>query len=236
MKIELINENIVYPFLMIDDFYDEREQELIWQEFEFLRVNLDRLDTATAVDKDGLRLASKHSVFLDDVYKERRFSNVFNFYSVKIFSEEVLEAYKAIPSCDTFFNCNRDNTLLNYYEDGDYYKPHYDAVHHSCIVWFIREPKVWSGGDFVFENSGIKVECIHNRMVLFPSYYLHGANPVVMKEEDKNKGLGRYSMAHFFDVFNNHGDIIRESNNPKVALEKKENSLNAVQQLLSSRL
>ena len=88
----------------------------------------------------------------------------------------------------------------------------------------------------MFADSGIKIECIHNRMVLFPSYYLHSAEPVVMKEEDKNKGLGRYSMAHFFDVFNNHGDIIRERNNPKVALDERKFSLNAVQQLLSSKL
>ena len=210
MDIKFIDTDKIYPFLMIDNFYTEEEQELIWTELEFLRGNLERADTATAVDKDGLRLAAKWSVFLDDVFKDRQFSNVFRFKG-KMFNEEVLEAYNKIPSYQTYVNCNQDNTLLNYYEDGDYYKPHYDAMHHSCIVWFIREPKVWKGGEFLFEDSKIEIECKHNRMVLFPSFYLHGARAVKMKKKDKNKGLGRYAMSTFLDIFHEYPSFLKES-------------------------
>jgi len=35
MVIQPIIENPSYPFIMIDDFYDSREQQLIWQELDY---------------------------------------------------------------------------------------------------------------------------------------------------------------------------------------------------------
>ena len=35
MKLQPFTENPAFPFLLIDDFYDKREEELIWQELEF---------------------------------------------------------------------------------------------------------------------------------------------------------------------------------------------------------
>ena len=32
MKIQAFTENLSYPFILVDDFYNEKEQKLIWQE------------------------------------------------------------------------------------------------------------------------------------------------------------------------------------------------------------
>ena len=69
---------------------------------------------------------------------------------------------------------------------------------HSVLIWFYRKPKRFAGGDLIFTDLNETVKCKHNRMILFPSYYYHKVNKVIMKEQYKNKGLGRFCLTHFF--------------------------------------
>ena len=45
----------------------------------------------------------------------------------------------------------------------------------------------------------MKTECMYNRTVLFPSWYYHAVSEIKMKEEDLNKGLGRWAITHFIN-------------------------------------
>lgn len=193
----------VFPFLVIDDFYNEEEQELIWSELEVHRDKLIRGHGGIAKDETGFDLASLKRFSLDRLYEGRRQdSKIFSVYN-KVYSEDVKQAYReTTPSSKTFETTNNDATILNYYENGDEYKEHSDVFMHSCLIFFYKQPKKFTGGDLVFTDSGTTVECLHNRMLLFPSYYLHRVTEIEMKEEDRNKGLGRYSFAHFY-TYNN---------------------------------
>ena len=67
------------------------------------------------------------------------------------------------------------------------------------ISWLWKEPKRFEGGDFVFQDYGVKLTCRSNCAVAFPGLVQHGVEPVTMKEEYRGKGLGRYSISHFMN-------------------------------------
>lgn len=203
MKFTLCIDDKVFPYMIVDDFYDTQEQKLIWKEIDFLKVHF-RVDNKTgsygvAHDENNKPVANLKRIYLDDVYVDnRQCSDILSLYK-KIVSEKVLKEYrKTTPSWRTLEVTNQDCSLINYYENSDNYGEHFDSFMHTVLIWFYREPKRFVGGDLTFTQSNQTIECCHNRMIIFPSYYLHEASMVEMKEEYKNKGLGKFSLAHFF--------------------------------------
>ena len=190
--------------MLIDDFYDTQEQKLIWEELDSYKNDFKEDNKSggygVAYDvKNDRRAARLKRIYLDDRYiVHREDSNILTLYR-KILSEEVLEAYrKTTPSWRTFEITNQDCSVISYYENLDKYSEHFDKFMHTVLIWFYREPKRFDGGDLIFNQSNQIVECRHNRMIMFPSYYLHEAKTVNMKEEYQHQGLGRFCMAHFF--------------------------------------
>ena len=96
-----------------------------------------------------------------------------------------------------FFSTNSDSTLISYYEEGDSYKAHHDSFSWTCLLWFSREPRIWTGGDLDFPESETQVNFKHNRAVFFPCCYLHRVSPVKFTEQPKRFGMGRYTITHF---------------------------------------
>tara|TARA_Y100001938_G_scaffold51579_1_gene72002 strand:+ start:302 stop:931 length:630 start_codon:yes stop_codon:yes gene_type:complete len=207
MKIKICNEDKVFPYLVIDDFYSENEQELIWKELTYhqkqnnFQVDLRKeRGVGSAKDENGNLKSNSKRIYLDLIYKEHRNkSNILSVYQ-KIFSPEVCEAYKkTTPSYNLFRGCNRDQSLVSYYENKQGYREHFDRFMHSALVWFFKEPKKFKGGNLTFTQPNKTLECKHNRLVLFPSYYLHCIDEVTMPKKYRNKGLGRYCLTHFYD-------------------------------------
>ena len=129
---------------------------------------------------------------------DRQYSNILTAYR-KIISKEVIENYKkTTPAGKQFEITGSDCTLINYYDDSHNYGEHFDSFMHTVFVWFYKEPKRFKGGNLIFSESNETVECIHNRMLMFPSYYLHEVTEIQMEEEYKNKGLGKYCITHFY--------------------------------------
>ena len=204
MKFTICDEDKVFPFLIVDDLYSKNEQELIWEELRFHKDNF-TLDYKTgtegvAKDKNGKPIANLTRIYLDDIYGDnRQDSDILNVYT-KIVSQDVREAYRnTTPSWRTFEITNKDCSLVSYYENQQDYKEHFDKFMHTALVWFYKEPKRFTGGDLTFTQSKKTVECKHNRMVLFPSYYLHAVDEVSMEYKYRGKGLGRYCLTHFYN-------------------------------------
>ena len=61
-----------------------------------------------------------------------------------------------------------------------------------------RHTKKTVGGEFVLPQAGVTIPMKNNRMILFPSYYTHAVNPVKFDGE-KNQGLGRHTITHFYN-------------------------------------
>ena len=192
-----------WPFIVVDDFYTKDQQDSIFSELDFLKrllttENQETGSPSSATDSKGNVLVNLQRLYLDQIYRNNRHKSSILRHYKKFFQKKVLNAYKIVPSWVTYKTCNYDISQVNYYEDGNYYKKHYDVFQHTGVVWFFKEPKKFKGGEFVFTGTNQVVECKHNRMVLFPSYYFHKVNKVKMKKADAGQDNGRYSLTHFF--------------------------------------
>jgi hypothetical protein len=183
-----------FPFLKIVNLYNENELELIWQELNFLTTKLENPEnTGTAKDDEGKALKNNSGLLLDDVYQKRNISNILSI-NPKLFSPEIINAFSELSfGYQNIKKTNYDRTLISYYENGGYYKPHEDIAIYTAVTWFFKEPKAFVGGDFYFTDYNLKIEIQNNITVLFPSFVKHSVDEVIL--ENKNIiGCGRYSM------------------------------------------
>ena len=190
-----------FPYLRIENLYSTEELELIAQELDFLTYP-DKLEgpllTATAKDEDNNPLKENRGLFLDEIYPKRNISNILK-VNRKIFQSEYLDSFSDL--CFGYQNikrCNLDHTLINYYENGGYYKPHCDSFLYTAVTWFFREPRLFEGGNFYFSDYNEKIQIEHNMAVIFPSFVKHSVEEVKMMS-DLPTGYGRYSMSQFID-------------------------------------
>ena len=92
----------------------------------------------------------------------------------------------------------RDYTLINYYENSDYYLEHHDDGILTILYWIYREPKRFEGGEFYLQDE--KIELKNNRLIIFPSNIKHSVTEVRMDEEHTDKKLGRFCISQFIDL------------------------------------
>jgi Rps23 Pro-64 3,4-dihydroxylase Tpa1-like proline 4-hydroxylase len=190
------------PIVIIDDFYDEKEMSLIWLELNFL-TSPSKLqspkETYGATDENNNQLKSNHGIFLEDVYQDRKFSDILTL-NRKMFSPDINKSLVSVsPEFKYIQNVNYDVTLLSYYQNDDFYKSHRDRSVISYVYWCNKEPKEFTGGDLYFEELDKTIEYKNNRLVIFPSHYMHVVSNVEMSEgkTDKFNTFGRYSLSTF---------------------------------------
>jgi hypothetical protein len=189
-----------FPFLEVKDLYDEDELQLIWQELEFLN-QLGKLkgpeNTGSAVDLETkVPLKENKGLIMDNVYTERTTSNILSI-NPKIFCEDILNAFTDLSfSYELIKRTNYDTTIISYYENGGYYKPHEDKSIFTAVTWFFKEPKAFSGGDFHFSDYDLTIKVENNCSVIFPSFVKHAVDEIIMKDKSLHKH-GRYAMTQF---------------------------------------
>jgi Rps23 Pro-64 3,4-dihydroxylase Tpa1-like proline 4-hydroxylase len=201
MKIEKVCD---LPIVIIDNIYDTEEYQKISEELEYLTNAgaFDVMDTGGAweiVDGEKIALKKNRGVFLDMVYHNRSFSKILK-TNRKIFSKDFVE--KLIDNYKIFryiLYSIKDTTLIQYYENSDYYDSHYDKATLTAITWFYKKPKAFIGGELGFEND-LKIDCCDNRMVIFPSILEHSVQEIQLEQSFSNKNYGRYSVTQFIHM------------------------------------
>jgi Rps23 Pro-64 3,4-dihydroxylase Tpa1-like proline 4-hydroxylase len=188
-----------FPFLQIENFYDEDELELIWQELDFLshpiKLNPPQ-KTGSARDKNNIILKNNSGILLEECYIERKLSNIL-YVNRKLFSKQITDNFSDLSfGYEELNRTNDDRTLISYYENGGYYKPHMDDAIYTAVTWFFREPKHFIGGDFYFCDYNYKIEIQNNMTVIFPSFVKHSVDEIILNE-DIFTGNGRYCMTQF---------------------------------------
>lgn len=194
------------PVTVVDDFFDKPSIDRIWQELIFLNNSPKKLklpeNTGGAydmVDGEKIYLKDNLAIGLDAVYFDRSMSSILE-ENRKVWSEEVLIKLESLHCFYRFIRySNKDSTLVNYYEKSHYYKPHMDEATVTCITFFYQQPKKFSGGDLIIDKH-IKVECIPNRMVIFPSILHHEVEETTVSEEFLGKNFGRYSITQLMSI------------------------------------
>ena len=202
-----------FPHIVIENFYNKEELELIWEELKFFTKPgklLDATGFGGIPDK-----TNSHALILDDVFSEQR--NLSNILTVnrKLFRGDLLKKFSEIHDCCSIASkANYDVTKLRYYHDGEYYKPHIDApFQFLAFTYFYKEPnmqnsymkyldesnsKRFSGGEIYFPKYDYEFSCYNNSMIMFPGWVEHGVREVSIKNSDFYDGLGRYCFSSFF--------------------------------------
>ena len=147
---------------------------------------------------------------MEDIFRwkkrqKRETSHILKLQELKMNSSRMQKSIKETsPTMFRLFqiwNINNSSSyhLVNYYENNDFYNSHYDVCMMSTLIWFYRKPKAYTGGNFTFSHLDVELESNHNRLVLFPGYYPHKVDPILMNnKKSKMGGFGRYSIAGFY--------------------------------------
>ena len=201
MKVELYDKPYQFPYLVIDDYYDKEELIKIWYELGYLKDKLvSPKESGSAYNKDSkgkieyLKTNTCLWVNNDDSLIKECNRKTFDIM------DDIRDQQKNHSTSTWFFKnlkTNFDTTLVSYYENSEYYKAHYDNALVTVLTWLYFNPKKFKGGNLTFTDYDITIECINNRTIMFPSIIRHEVSPIIMKEEDCNKGLGRWCITQF---------------------------------------
>ena len=145
MNIQCFDDKDAFPYLIIDELYNQEELSLLMNDFEKTKFKDSEDDrTFSAKNEEG------------KVLKRARATMVYphNFTDANILKKVFME--KCFLEHPHWFYQNLKfqniNVLLSYYENQDYYKRHYDTALITCLTWFHKDPKKFSGGDFKFSD------------------------------------------------------------------------------------
>lgn len=198
MKVSLYNEP--FPLLVIEDFYDKNELQLINSELSKLHSDIKDNPFISEFGNNfnkGNSLKKNKSLFLDIYYNNNRESSDILRINRKLFwflndIKENIDVGWFFKNVTTEF----DNTLISYYTDGDKFNCHPDNATISSLSWFFKQPQRFSGGDLTFSDYEITVKCLYNRMVIFPGMIRHEVSTVCMEEPDSSID-GRWCITQF---------------------------------------
>ena len=167
-----------FPHMIIDNFYNEKELELVWEELNFYTKPGKLLE---AKDYGGVvGYTNAKALMLDSVYKDysnndgNNYRNLSNILTVnrKLFTSGVLDAFAGIHDCCCIANqSNSDTTKVRYYHNGEGYDPHTDkGFQFLAFSYYYKEPKKFTGGQLYFPKYDYEISCDNNSMIIFPGW------------------------------------------------------------------
>ena len=189
-----------FPHLVINNFYDDEELELIWEELKFYTKPgklLEAKDFGGVVDK-----TNSHALCLDDLYMKESYRSLSNILTVnrKLFASNALDVFAKIHDCCGIAPlCNHDITKVRYYHNDEYYEPHTDkSFQFLAFSYFYKEPKKFEGGEIYFPKYEYELTCENNSIIILPGWVEHGVKKVKIENSDYYDGYGRYCISSFF--------------------------------------
>jgi len=192
-----------FPHVIIDDFYDEEELKKIFREIDFLfpKVKSSGMSLGTGIDiVSGEPLSSGHALCLDKFFNDRQSSDIVQITD-KVFLPELLLTIRDVhPLYGHVEHLNVSNTKLKYYNDKDKYKSHMDYARFTFLSWFCKEPKLFEGGDLVFQQfNNYKIDFKNNRAVFFCGAVYHESTPLKFNKDAKEDS-GKFVVTKFLDL------------------------------------
>jgi len=198
-----------FPHLIVDNFYDDEELELIWEELKFYTKPgklLEAKDFGGVVEKTNHR-----ALQLDVIYDGYRdLSNILT-VNRKLFTSKILDVFAEIhESCWIAPMCDYDITKVRYYHDKEYYEAHTDkSFQFLAFSYFYKEPKKFTGGELFFPKHNYELTCENNSTIILPGWVKHGVKEVKIEDSNYYDGWGRYAITSFFT--NANQKMINES-------------------------
>ena len=194
-----------FPHLIVDNFYDDKELELIWEELKFYTKPgklLEAKDFGGVVNKTNSHAIALDSVYMDDKVNGVNYRNLSNILTVnrKLFTSGVLDAFAKIHECCWIAPMsNFDITKVRYYHNKEYYGAHADiSFQFLAFSYFYKEPKKFTGGELFFPRHNYELTSENNSIIIFPGWVTHGVKEVKIEDSAYYDGWGRYAITSFF--------------------------------------
>ena len=206
------NYDTPFPHMIIKNFFNEEELELIWQELDFYTHPGKLLKAENFGGIVGYTNSS--AIILDQIYRNyskvtnetingnpnfRPISNILTL-NRKLFESGVLDALADVHDSVSLVNqSNWDSVKVRYYHNGEYYDAHTDKAMQFLAFYYInKEPKKYTGGEVYFPKYDYEYGCDNNSIIVFPGWVEHGVRKVSIKDSDYHEGYGRYAITTFF--------------------------------------
>ena len=195
-----------FPHLIIKNFYNEEEVELIWEELNFYT----KPGKLLPAEKYGgvVGYTEAKAISLDALYTDHSSNDGANFRSIsnilrvsrKLFTSGILDEFAKIHDCCSLApKCNNDFTKVRYYHNGESYAPHIDKTFQFlAFSYFYKEPKKFEGGEIYFPKYKYELTCGNNSTIILPGWVQHGVKEVRINDSDYYDGYGRYCISNFF--------------------------------------
>jgi len=181
-------------YIVIDDFLPDDVQNQFLIECENLIKKSSDVDKS-ALDPEGNILRKGSCCFLDRMFLDRSDSYILSNFRKYLYSEQISNTIFDIDTIMQYWTLtNSDWTMVSYYENSDYYKPHKDMSLFTSLIWLNREPKQFDGGDLTFTSHNHTIKYKNNRCVIFPSVTTHEVSEIKMKDNCEN---GRFCITVF---------------------------------------
>ena len=207
-----------FPHLIVDNFYDDEELELIWEELKFYTKPgklLKAKDFGGVVEKTNHRALQLDVLYKDESHLDggvnfRSISNILTL-NRKLFTSGILDVFAEIhESCWIAPMSDYDITKVRYYHDGEHYEPHTDkSFQFLAFSYFYKEPKKFTGGELFFPRHNYELTCENNSIIILPGWVKHGVKEVKIEDSNYYDGWGRYAITSFFT--NANQKMINES-------------------------
>ena len=199
-----------FPHLIFNNFYNEEELDLIWEELNFYTKPNKLFE---AKDFGGaFERTNSHAIALDELYS-KKYRSISNILTVnrKLFTSGILDVFAEIhESCWIAPMCDYDITKVRYYHDKEYYEAHTDkSFQFLAFSYFYKEPKKFTGGELFFPRHNYELTCENNSIIILPGWVKHGVKEVKIEDSNYYDGWGRYAITSFFT--NANQKMINES-------------------------
>jgi len=194
-----------FPHLIINNFYNDEELELIWEELKFYTKPNKLLPPEGYGGVVGY--TDSKALCLDNLYvnangENPSYRSISSILTVnrKVFDDSVLQSFSDIHDCCGLApETNFDVTKVRYYHDGDHYDPHIDkSIQFLAFSYFYKEPKRFTGGELIFPKYNFELTCENNSIIMFPGWVEHGVKRVNIEDSNYYEGYGRYCISSFF--------------------------------------
>ena len=197
-NIEFIPHTEPIPYLLVKNYFDDVDIELMLKELRFLTP---KMTYSPPKDMpDGTK--QNNQINLDNLYEDRETSNIMNVMN-KIYDDSKL--IQTLNDMSWFYKVwgytNTDATFVAYYENTDYYKAHRDISIISIMYWLWEEPKSFTGGNVHLTDYDIEIPLERNQLMIMPSSINHAVDTIKMIDNNKKlSGMGRYCIVRFLKM------------------------------------
>jgi hypothetical protein len=198
------------PHIIVRNVFDDYHLSRVWNELTFLTHPKKLLPPAAtySAKNNGKLGKNNHGIFLENTFVNPELSDIV-IATRKVFTKEFFEEIISKHMIFEYLKyINNESFLVSYYENNDSYLPHRDNAIYTILFNFYKEPKAFTGGDLTLGEDGYTIPLENNRMILFPSWALHGVSPVKFTQPmEKFSGMGRYTISNFFYINNIKGQL-----------------------------